>query len=27
MGRLADWVYEIPAHTPKGVILQFQFET
>jgi hypothetical protein len=22
-----DWVYEIPAHTPKGVILQFQFET
>jgi hypothetical protein len=27
MGDLADWVYEIPAHTPKGVILQFQFET
>ena len=22
-----DWVYEIPSHTPKGVILQFQFET
>ena len=27
MGQLADWVYEIPAHTPKGVVLQFQFET
>ena len=28
MGKnLADWVYEIPAHTPKEVILQFQFET
>jgi len=27
MGGLADWVYEIPAHTPEGVILQFQFET
>ena len=25
--NLADWVYEIPAHTPKGVILQIQFET
>ena len=25
--RLAEWVYDIPAHTPKGVILQFQFET
>ena len=24
---LADWVYEIPAHTPEGVILQFNFET
>ena len=24
---VADWVYEIPAHTPKGVILQFNFET
>jgi len=24
---LADWVYEIPAHTPKGVILQFNFES
>lgn len=22
-----DWVYEIPSHTPEGVILQFQFET
>jgi hypothetical protein len=27
VGNLADWVYEIPAHTPKGVILQLQFET
>ena len=25
--NLADWVYEIPKNTPKGVILQFQFET
>jgi hypothetical protein len=24
---LADWVYNIPAHTPKGVILQFNFES
>jgi len=24
---LADWVYEIPAHTPAGVILQFNFES
>ncbi|MCC6368940.1 MAG: hypothetical protein IT165_35915 [Bryobacterales bacterium] len=24
---LADWVYELPAHTPKGVILQFNFES
>ena len=24
---LADWVYEIPAHTPKNVILQFNFES
>jgi hypothetical protein len=24
---LADWVYEIPAHTPDGVILQFNLET
>ncbi|MFA7173202.1 MAG: hypothetical protein WC340_07275 [Kiritimatiellia bacterium] len=23
----ADWVYEIPAHTPKGVVLQLQFES
>lgn len=22
---LAGWVYELPAHTPKGVILQFNF--
>lgn len=24
---LADWVYELPAHTPKGVVLQFNFES
>lgn len=24
---LADWVYEIPEHTPEGVILQFNFES
>lgn len=24
---LADWVYDIPAHTPKGVVLQFNFES
>ena len=24
---LAEWVYDIPAHTPKGVILQFNFES
>lgn len=24
---LAEWVYEIPAHTPKGVVLQFNFES
>lgn len=24
---LADWVYEIPSHTPKDVILQFNFES
>ncbi len=24
---LADWVYEIPAHTPEGVTLQFNFES
>ncbi|MBK8883440.1 MAG: hypothetical protein IPN67_13935 [Bacteroidales bacterium] len=24
---LADWVYDLPAHTPKGVILQFNFES
>ncbi len=25
--ELADWVYEIPAHIPKNVVLQFNFET
>jgi hypothetical protein len=25
--NLADWVYELPAHTPKGVVAQFNFET
>lgn len=24
---LADWVYTIPAHTPEGVVLQFNFES
>ncbi len=24
---LAEWVYHIPAHTPEGVVLQFNFET
>lgn len=24
---LDDWVYDIPAHTPKGVIIQFNFES
>jgi hypothetical protein len=24
---LADWVYDIPEHTPPGVILQFNFES
>jgi len=24
---LGDWVYEIAAHIPKGVILQFNFES
>ena len=24
---VADWVYDIPAHTPEGVILQFNLET
>jgi len=24
---LGDWVYELPAHTPKGVILQVNFES
>ncbi len=27
VGNYADWVYDIAAHTPKGVILQLQFET
>ena len=25
--NLGDWVYELPAHTPKGVVLQFNFES
>lgn len=25
--KLADWVYEIPKHTPENVILQFNFES
>ncbi len=25
--NLADWVYDISAHTPNGVIIQLQFET
>ena len=25
--NLAEWVYEIPDHTPEGVILQFNFES
>jgi len=25
--QLAPWVYDIPDHTPKGVILQFNFES
>lgn len=24
---IGDWVYELPAHTPEGVILQFNFES
>ncbi len=24
---LADWVYDLPAHTPEGVVLQFNFES
>ncbi len=24
---LGEWVYEIPSHTPKGVVLQFNFES
>jgi hypothetical protein len=24
---LGEWVYDIPAHTPEGVILQFNFES
>ena len=27
VGNYADWVYDIAAHTPEGVILQLQFET
>jgi hypothetical protein len=25
--NLGDWVYELPSHTPGGVILQFNFES
>ncbi|HZH72275.1 MAG TPA: hypothetical protein VFD91_07270 [Mariniphaga sp.] len=25
--QLGDWVYDLPEHTPKGVILQFNFES
>jgi hypothetical protein len=25
--NLGDWVYQLPSHTPKGVILQFNFES
>ena len=25
--KLGEWVYDLPAHTPKGVILQFNFES
>lgn len=25
--KLGEWVYDIPAHTPKGVVLQFNFES
>ncbi len=24
---LAEWVYDIPSHTPEGVVLQFNFES
>ena len=24
---IADWVYDLPAHTPKGVVLQYNFES
>jgi hypothetical protein len=27
VGNYAEWVYDIAEHTPKGVILQLQFET
>ena len=27
VGNYAEWVYDIAAHTPEGVILQLQFET
>ena len=25
--KLGEWVYDLPAHTPEGVILQFNFES
>ncbi len=25
--KLGNWVYDLPAHTPEGVILQFNFES
>jgi len=25
--NLGEWVYDLPAHTPEGVILQFNFES
>lgn len=26
-GPVAEWVYDVAAHTPKGVVLQFNFES
>jgi len=25
--KLSEWVYDLPVHTPKGVVLQFNFES
>lgn len=25
--KLGEWVYDLPAHTPEGVVLQFNFES